>query len=60
MSMIWILCYVSINRSYATTTAGVRSIWDAGNNLFRQKLDQYPELQSKITYGLLSSIEAVR
>jgi len=52
--------FLYLDRSYASACAGVKPIWDAGNNLFRQQVDNYPELHTKLITGLLKAIESIR
>lgn len=47
-------------RSYALQNAGVRVIWDLGNDTFRAQLESLPEVLQRIYTGLLSAVEAYR
>lgn len=47
-------------RSYALQNAGVRVIWDLGNDTFRSQLERQPEVLERISTGLLSAVEAYR
>jgi hypothetical protein len=47
-------------RSYALQHAGVRIIWDVGNDVFKKQLEQLPDVLLRITSGLLGSVESYR
>jgi hypothetical protein len=47
-------------RSYALQHAGVRVIWDVGNDVFKKQLEQLPDVLLRITSGLLGSVESYR
>ena len=48
------------SRSYALQNTGVKVIWEAGNDIFRQQLEQCPEVLQRVTAGLLACVEAIR
>jgi cullin-4 len=53
------ICY--INRSYALESSnGVKALLDLGNLLFRQELDNYPDLVHKMVSTMLLTIERIR
>jgi hypothetical protein len=45
---------------YALQTAGIRTLWDMGNDVFRYQLEQCPELLDRILTGLLETVENIR
>jgi hypothetical protein len=49
-----------LDRKYAVTTTGVRSVWDLGLFFFRQKVASHPEIQRKTLLALLHQIQAER
>lgn len=47
-------------RSYALQQPSVKLIWDLGNDFFRRRLDNFPQVQEKIISALLSAMENFR
>ena len=52
--------FLYLDRSYALQTPGVRSLWDLGLDLFRQRLGQRRDVQHKVVVGLLAAVESER
>lgn len=48
------------HRSYALQHAGVKVIWDAGNDIFKRQLEQLADVLGRIIAGLLASVESYR
>ena len=49
-----------LDRTYVIQTSGVKSLWDAGLQLYRTHLEQLPEVENKMVQGLLRLIEEER
>lgn len=49
-----------LDRKYAVTTTGVRSLWDLGLHYFRHKVAGQPEIQRKTLIAILHQIQAER
>lgn len=49
-----------LDRKYAITTTGVKSLWDLGLYHFRQKVASHPDIQRKALFGILQQIQAER
>jgi len=51
--------FLYLDRSYALS-AGVKMIWDAGNEMFKMELEKQPDVIARIISGLLATVDSHR
>jgi len=52
--------FLYLDRNYALQHSGVKVIWEAGNDVFRRQLENFPQVINRITVGLIAAVEGHR